>query len=525
MALQNLPVGIQSFEKLRSENYLYVDKTELVYDLAKSVTPYFLSRPRRFGKSLLVSTLDCLFSGKKELFEGLYIYDKWDWSHKNPVVRIDFGSKAYRSTELFYQSLFDLLQNVATAAGFTLENQTIPTKFEELLTKLHQKSGETVVVLVDEYDKPIIDNLNNMELAGEIRQILHDFYQVLKAADDHLRFVFLTGVSKFSRISIFSGLNNLNDLTMSDKYTAVCGYTQKELLSYFDSYIEELAISEAQTKDDIIKQIKDNYNGYSWDGKTFVYNPFSTLKLFNEKKFIDYWFESGTPTFLVDLIKKRNDIQSVLKPFELSPDDFNAFEITNINTGLLLFQTGYLTIKSIRKNPFSSYPLYTLGIPNEEVNKGLTKYLLAAFANSQVADIGPITFQMMEQLLCGNATAFNRNLKAMIAHIPYQLHIPEEKYYHSLFILWLNMLGFKVDAEIPTNIGRIDAVWTWNERVVITEIKYAKEGDLDKLMEEAFSQIHEKKYSERYYGQNKRIALLAIAFANREINSKMIEMS
>ncbi|MDR0547189.1 MAG: ATP-binding protein [Dysgonamonadaceae bacterium] len=523
MALQNLPIGIQSFEDLRSNNYLYVDKTEYIYNLVTTGKPYFLSRPRRFGKSLLISTFDCLFSGRKELFEGLYMYDKWDWTKTNPVIRFDFGSQNYQNAERLEEDLIAKVNEYAAQYEIEL-SRTWPARFAELIEKIHKKTGEKIVVLVDEYDKAIIDHLKEMELADQIRIALHNFYQILKAVDDHLRFVFLTGVSKFSRISIFSGLNNLNDLTMSDKYAAVCGYTQEELLSYFDSYIEELAISEAQTKDEIIKQIKDNYDGYSWDGKTFVYNPFSTLKLFNEKKFIDYWFESGTPTFLVDLIKQRNDIQLITKPFPLAADAFNAYDIQNIDTKLLLFQTGYLTVKSIRKNPFSNSLTYLLDIPNQEVRTGLMTHLLAGFSENSIPDTTTLRDTMMEQLFNGDTAAFNRNLKAMIAHIPYQLHIPEESYYHSLFILWLKMLGFKVDAEVSTNTGRIDAVWTWGDRVVIAEVKYTKEGNLDTLISEAFTQIREKKYYERYNGENKRIALLAVAFAGREITSQMEEL-
>ena len=524
MALQNLPIGIQSFEYLRANDFLYVDKTEDVYRMVTTGKPYFLSRPRRFGKSLLVSTLDCLFSARKDLFEGLYIYDKWDWTRKHPVVRIDFGSKAYRSVELLNQSLSDSLRLVALDSGIELQSQTVPGKLEELIVKLHRQTGETVAVLVDEYDKPIIDNLSDLTLAGEIRETLHDFYQVLKAADDHLRLIFLTGVSKFSKVSIFSGLNNLIDLTLSRNAATICGYTQEELQSYFDPYIEELAQIHEQTKQETVESIKRHYNGYSWNGKDFVYNPFSTLSLFREKEFTDYWFASGTPTFLVNLIRERNDVQSVTEPFEIQANSFDAFDIEHINTRLLLFQTGYLTVKSVRKDPFTGKTGYVLALPNEEVKDGLTTHLVSAFSACTVSGASALQQQMMRQLFAGDTSAFNRNLKALVANIPYQLHVPAEKYYHSLFLLWLNMLGFKVDAEVLTNTGRIDAVWTWEDRVVIAEVKYAAEGNPDTLIAEAFAQIGEKKYFERYLGQNRRICLLAVAFAGREITGEMREL-
>jgi hypothetical protein len=523
MVLQNLPVGIQSFEYLRTNDFLYVDKTENIYRMVTTGKPYFLSRPRRFGKSLLVSTLDCLFSGKKDLFEGLYIYDKWDWTRKHPVVRFDFGGINYQTVEKLEEDLTGKTDEYAGQYGLTLSRQG-PGRFAELIKKLHEKTGATVVVLVDEYDKPIIDNLNDLALADEIREALHHFYQVLKATDDHLRLIFLTGVSKFSKVSIFSGLNNLIDLTLSQDAVTICGYTQEELLSYFDPYIEVLARSEKQTKPEIIERIKHHYDGYSWDGENFVYNPFSTLKLFKEKKFTDYWFESGTPTFLVNLIRERNDIQTIKEPFEMPADAFNAFEITNIDIKLLLFQTGYLTVKSVRENRVSGNLSYLLDIPNEEVRIGLMTHLLAGFAGNSISNTATARDIMMEQLLVGDSSGFDRNLKTLIANIPYQLHVPKEKYYHSLFILWLNMLGFRVDAEVSTNIGRIDAVWTWEERIVIAEVKYASKGKPDALIAEALKQIHKKKYYERYNGQNKRIALLAVAFSGREITSEMKEM-
>jgi hypothetical protein len=486
--------------------------------------PYFLSRPRRFGKSLLVSTLDCLFSARKDLFEGLYIYDQWDWTRKHPVIRFDFGGINYQTAEDLKKDLIDKIDKYARQYGLTLSRQG-SGRFAELIEELHGKIGEQVVVLVDEYDKPIIDNLSDLAFADTIRKTLHDFYQVLKASDDHLRLIFLTGVSKFSKVSIFSGLNNLMDLTLDPRFSTICGYTQPELEACFAAYLDDFAQELNTTVPELLDKIKFNYNGYSWDGINSVYNPFSTLQLLAKKQFTDYWFESGTPTFLVDLIKTRNDVQSVMEPFEMTSNNFDAFEIANIDIKLLLFQTGYLTIKSVQQNPFSGRPEYVLALPNEEVRSGLMTHLLATFSAHTVSETFTFQQQMMKQLLSGDTSAFDRNLKALIANIPYQLHVPEEKYYHSLFLLWLNMLGFKVDAEVSTNIGRIDAVWTWKERVVIAEVKYAREGNPEALLAEAFAQIREKKYSERYSGQNKRIALLAVAFAGREVTCEMTELS
>jgi hypothetical protein len=523
MALQNLPIGIQSFENLRSNNYLYVDKTEIIYNMALQSYPYFLSRPRRFGKSLLVSTLDCLFSGKKELFERLWIYDKWDWTKTYPVVRFDFGSQNYQNAEKLEQDLIAKVDEYAIEFGVEL-NRTWSARFAELIERVHAKTGEKVVILVDEYDKAIIDNLKDIDLANEIRVSLHNFYQILKATSDHLRFVFLTGVSKFSKVSIFSGLNNLKDLTLDDKFSTICGITQTELETRFAPYIDEMAEYHKVTEEQVLEQIKKWYDGFSWDAVNYVYNPFSTLLLFDRQKFIDYWFESGSPSFLIDLIKKRNDIDTVLKPFEVAENALDAFDLNNLNTTTLLFQTGYLTVKDIRTKSFGEGSILTLTVPNNEVRNGLALHLLSAFANSNITDVSIESNKMMKQLLEGNSEAFNTSLKRLLSRIPYQLHIPNEAYYHSLFLTWLNFMGFTPEAEVSTNIGRMDAVWEWNERVVIAECKYSATETAENLIEQAFAQIKARKYAERYEGDNKRIALLAIVFAGKEVESRMMEL-
>ncbi|MDR0546279.1 MAG: ATP-binding protein [Dysgonamonadaceae bacterium] len=523
MALQRLPVGIQSFEKLRSGDFLYVDKTGDIFRMVSLGNPCSLSRPRRFGKSLLISTLDCLFSGKKELFEGLYIYDKWDWAETNPVIRFDFGSQNYQNAKRLEEDLIDKVNEYAAKYEIEL-TRTWAARFAELIEKIHEKTGKTVVVLVDEYDKAIIDHLNDAKLAAEIRVALHNFYQVLKATDDHLRFIFLTGVSKFTRVSIFSGLNNLKDLTILPNFSTICGITQQELETHFALYIIDMANSEDCSQEKVLERIKYWYNGFSWDGLNFVYNPFSTLQLFQEKEFRDYWFESGSPTFLIDMIKQRNDIETVLEQVTIPAGALDTFDIENINTATLLFQTGYLTVKSKRTAFFGSEPTFFLEIPNNEVRSGLLRHLVAAYANSNITDVAIATHKMMEQLATGNSVAFNQSLQRLMSRIPYQLHIKHEHYYHSLFLSWLYLLGFTPEAEISTNVGRIDAVWTWNERVVIAECKYSSTESAEKLIEEAFAQIHEKKYYEHYAGENRRIALLAVVFTGKEVESRMVEM-
>ncbi|GHT56455.1 ATPase AAA [Bacteroidia bacterium] len=532
--LQELPIGIQSFADLRSKGYLYVDKTQVIHRLITSGKPFFLSRPRRFGKSLLVSTMEAIFKGQKELFKGLWIENNWDWTVSHPVIRLDFGGINNNTAKGLREDLDATICAIARQHNITLTRKG-GGGFRELIENLHYAKDQQVVVLIDEYDKPIIDNLTDIKRAEANRTILHDFYQILKAADEHLHFIFLTGVSKFSKVSIFSGLNNLRDITLDAQFATICGYTQVELESYFDPYIEELAQKEKLSKQEAIEKIKYWYDGYSWDGVNFVYNSFSTLMFFGQQEFKDHWFSTGSPTFIVNILKERNDVQSLMVPFQMQDTDFDSFDIQAIDPRILMFQTGYLTIIKKEQDPFDSTMLYTLGVPNEEVNRALTRHLLANYAEISLPEINEGCRQMMRQLVSGDSQQFERSLQAMFARIPYQLWGNDEKYYHSMLLLWLNALGFKPDAEMCTDKGRIDAVWTWQERVVVAEVKYAaSDGGKDvagnasttaKLLDTALAQIREVRYYERYAGENKRIALLGVAFVGKEIVCRMEELS
>jgi hypothetical protein len=504
---------------------LYVDKTREILALVGSGKVFFLSRPRRFGKSLLVSTLEALFKGEKALFEGLYIADKVDWDDRYPVIKLDWGGIGHSTAAQMEESTLGFLDRIAKANQIALTAKSASDSFEELIESLYQKAGKQVVVLVDEYDMPILDALNGpVEAIDEIRQFLQSFYKVLKAADEHLRFVLLTGVSKFAKVSIFSGLNNLRDITLSNDYATICGYTQEELETCFASYIEEFAQAEHIGKQDVLDLIRQWYNGFSWDGLHTVYNPFSTLLLFAEKAMRSYWFDSGTPTFLVGLIKERNDVKFLLEPSRMNDEEFNSFDYRTLDTKVLMFQTGYLTVKKIDKEPFGSGEIYTLGIPNEEVRRAMLQYLVGSFSAYPIGNTASMRSSMMGQLFEGDVSDFEASAKEMFAHIPYQLHLPREAYYHSLLLLWLNLIGFEVQAEVSTDKGRIDAVWTWEERVVIAEVKFAAKGKAETLVESALSQIREKRYHERYASENRRIALLGIGFAGKNIACRMTEL-
>jgi hypothetical protein len=478
---------------------------------------YFLSRPRRFGKSLLVSTLDAIFSAQKELFEGLYIYDKWDWREQNPVIRLDFGNRAYRSGEELKTSLNDFIEITATNNQLSLRENTLSGKFGELIEKLHHSTGRQVVILVDEYDKPITDHLSNPEMRDANREILHDFYQVIKAADEHLRFIFLTGVSKFSGLSVFSALNSPDDITLNRKYASICGYTQQELESYFTEYIDETALYLSRSREELLASIRKWYNGYSWDGKTSVYNPFSTLLFFNNMVFADYWFRTGTPTFLIELLKKRNQLRPVLEPIKVSSSAFDSYNPSNAGEISLLFQTGYLTIKQIDLS--LERPQYTLDIPNEEVKISFLEYLLSAYSAYPLEQMQPLMSDMQRQIYAGETSGLEQNLRMLLAGIPNILHIQKEAYYHSLFLVWMRMLGFNIQGEIQTNTGRIDAVWQQPGLTVVAEIKYHSEGDIDSLLDEAVTQIHDRRYYEAYL--DRKVTLMGVAFTGKEVKCRL----
>jgi hypothetical protein len=465
-----------------------------------------------------VSTLDALFSGRKELFEGLFIYDKWDWTKKYPVIRLDFGGLAFKTPDELEQSLAFFVKSTAKRYNVSLSDAPYKVQFGELIENLHDSTGEQVVVLVDEYDKPIIDHLSNKEKLKANKDILHDFYPALKAADDHIQFIFLTGVSKFSGLSIFSALNNPSDITLNRKYSTICGYTQEELEYYFTDYIDEIAECERMSRNELLEAIKFWYNGYSWDGETSVYNPFSTLLMFDNSKIDNYWFHSGTPTFLMDLLKSRNQIQPVLEPFQVSSSVFVSYDPENIAEIPLLFQTGYLTIKQQVKLSFTSIQ-YILGTPNEEVKVSFLEYLLNAYTEYPLYQIRELAENMQKQLYNGDTSALEQNLRLLIANIPNILHIEKEAYYHSMFLLLMNVLGFDIHGEIQTNIGRIDVVWQQADLTVVGEVKYSAEGDIDKLLKKAMKQIYKRKYYEAFL--DRKVMLMAVAFRGKEVKCEL----
>jgi hypothetical protein len=506
---------------LRSEHYLYVDKSAQIHRMISEGEAYFLSRPRRFGKSLLISTLDALFRGKKELFEGLYIYDQWDWSQQYPIIRIDWTNIKHATKEEIENSVKSYLRELAEIYQIHFFSEYASDCFGELIRGLHRNTGQKVVVLIDEYDAPILDTMGK-PVWDDIHEFLQDFYKRLKANDEYLKMIFLTGVSKFAKLSIFSTLNSLRDITLSEEFSAVCGYTQDELEHYFSGHIDSLAEKKSLSRSDVLNKIHKWYDGYSWDGKTRIYNPFSTLLLFAECEFSNYWFASGTPTFLMEQLKRSNQIELITKPVIADPALFDSFDPNHIENLSLLFQTGYLTIK--RKETGGETPQYMLAVPNTEVRESLTKYLLSAYSAYPLSQIPLITRNMEKQMNACDAEGFAQSIRILLQNIPFNLQIGNEKYYHSLFLSWMLTLGFKINGEIMTGAGRIDAVLEQPDCIIITELKYNAKTKISTLLKKAMKQIYDRRYYEKYSDKSKKILLMGLAFSGNEVGCKMKEL-
>jgi hypothetical protein len=507
--MKPLPIGIQTFKDIRNGNFLYLDKTKWIYELIKNTKGvYFLSRPRRFGKSLTLSTLKEIFEGNKEIFKGLWIYDTdYDWK-SFPIIRVDFSAiKTFERKDLL-SGIISYLDTTARNYGIELNNENYDQKFRELIEKLSKKGQ--VVILIDEYDKPIIDHLTNLELAKEMREILKGFYTIIKANDEYIRFVLLTGVSKFSKSGVFSGLNNLEDISMDRKFSSMLGITDKELKNNFQEYILDFSNTENISEDALFEKIQFWYNGYRFSSnEEKVYNPFSTLLLFKQKEFKNHWFETGTPTFLIEFLKQKMFSYPDLESVEVDAQHFSTYEIDNLESIPLLFQTGYLTIKDI----FKDLDSYILGYPNFEVKNAFTKHLSMSIAN--IKDDNLIN-KLIRSLRAKDFEIFFETLKALFANIDYDLHIPQEKYYQTIFYLVFTLVGLKTFAEVKTNIGRIDVV------LIDSEI-YLFEFKLNDTATKALEQIKKNKYFEKYLSSEKKPILFGVEFKNKNIGEWIME--
>jgi len=516
---KKLPLGLQTFSELIQGNYLYVDKTRHLLNLIDSGKYVFLSRPRRFGKSLLVSTLKALWEGRQELFQGLDIYDQFPWL-TYPVIHLDLSTVTYSDgLEIFKKTLTHSLLFHTRHYEVSVQADELNSVFEELIVRLAERYQRPVVVLIDEYDKPILDHLTDPEKAQANRDLLRNFYTILKASDAYLKWVFLTGVSKFSRVSIFSGLNNLQEVTQDESCATLLGITQVELEENFAEHLTALQTKLQMNRPHLLAEIERWYNGYSWDGVQKVYNPFSLLNLFAKLKFSNYWFTSGTPTFLIKLLKTQNyPISQLSNRVVVGESVFDNFEISQLNLHSLLFQSGYLTVKQVESLPLEATCLYHLGFPNAEVKDALLNYLLAEYAEYEVTTLQPLSLELKKTLQQESLEDFMTLLRSLFAKIPYTLHVDQEAYYHSLFYMILSLLGVEIDLEVLTDKGRIDGVLVLAKQIYLIEFKYGRAAtNLTALTTAALTQIKDRRYYEKYLMTGKKILLLGVAFVGKEI--------
>jgi hypothetical protein len=505
---KRLPTGIQDFRKLVEGNFIYVDKTPILFQLIVNNNYAFLSRPRRFGKSLLVSVLEEYFTGNKELFKGLDIYDKSDWK-KHPVIRLDFSDMTTENDISFSNSLLKRLRAIAKLYSVSIDADNPSDYFSELLGCLHLTTGSKVVLLIDEYDKPITDHLTDIVLGEKMRELLKTVFIRMKGNDSHIEFVFLTGVSKFANVSLFSGLNQISDISLDDNYATLLGYTQEELEKYFGEYIEQLSEKFSISKVEMLDKIRYWYNGYSWNGLDKVYNPFSILNFFKSQRFDNYWFYSGTPTHLVKLIRERKFEIGNLKNIEANILTFDSNRLDKIEPLNLLFQTGYLTITS--KRYLYEIEEFILNFPNFEVKTSFFSFLLGDITDSQPSEALSRGLKLRYSLETENIEQFKIILESLFAQIPSNLYIAEERFYHSLFIMIMYLSGIEVDSEVSTNIGRIDGVIEFSDKVYILEFKFNRPA------EDGLKQILEKKYYQKYLDKGKPIHLIGVGFTRQEI--------
>jgi len=503
---KNLPIGIQTFKDIRdeNENYLYIDKTDLAFNLIKNGRYYFLSRPRRFGKSLFMDTLQNIFEGNKKLFEDLTIYDKWDWSITYPVLKISWAGDFTTLQGLKIRTK-EILKNNQERLGIECENiDYMPNCFEELIRKTSKKYNQKVVILIDEYDKPILDSLENIKQAKINRDFIKSLYSIIKENDAFIKFAMLTGVSKFSKASIFSGLNMLQDISLDERYGNICGYTQKDIETTILPLLEGVDL----------KKLKVWYNGYNFL-KDDVYNPFDIL-LFIDKSFSydNYWFSTGTPTFLIKLIQKNNYFLPNLANLKVGQKLLDSFDIENLDIEVILYQAGYLTIDK-RIIDRSERISYQLKLPNKEVKISLTDVLIDFMTNQKNEKL---IFQdnLYDALYNNNLDALELSLKSMFASIPYNDYVNNaisnyEGYYASVVYIYLQSLGFDLVGEDVTNKGRIDLTLITDDSIYIIEFKMKDTNN-------ALEQIKEKKYAQKYLTKGKNIFLVGIDFEKEEKN-------
>jgi len=508
--IRQLPVGIQSFEVLRDDGYLYVDKTEMIYKLVSTSNPYFLSRPRRFGKSLLLSTIKAYFEGRKDLFEGLAISEletKWE---QYPILYFDLNAEKYDSVDCLELMLSIHLEKWEKIYGKNESELSISRRFSGVIERAYQKTGKRVVVLIDEYDKPLLNSILNDELSKEFRTILKAFYGVLKSSGQYLRFLFLTGVTKFAQVSVFSDLNHLVDISVEEDYSALCGITKNELLQFFTPELKRFASKNNMTFVDAVDKMRQQYDGYHFTHNSEgMFNPFSVLNALKFSNLKNYWFQTGTPTYLVDLLKESNyDLRKLIEGIELNSSAFTEYRAEANNPIPMIYQSGYLTITAYDKK----YDLYTLNFPNEEVRYGFIEFVLPYYTAVTNDESGFHIANFCKDLEAGQTEAFMQRLKVFFAKIPYELNNENEKHYQAIFYVIFTLMGQYIDAEVRSADGRADAIVKTKDCIYVFEFK------LNGTAEDAIKQIDEKDYLLPYTLDSRKLVKVGAEFCKEKRN-------
>ena len=499
------PIGIQNFEKIRTEDFLYVDKTAEIYKLAKEGRYYFLSRPRRFGKSLLVSTMEAYFSGRKELFSGLAIEKlEAEWK-QHPVLHLDLSGVSYTDESVLERVLSDKLAKWETLYGAVNTSDILGLRFKEVIEAAYNKTGNQVAILIDEYDKPIIDNLGNEPTLSHLRSVLQGFYSVMKSMDARIRFGFLTGVTKIGKMSVFSGLNNLNDISMIPDYVDICGVSETELHEYFDESISELSSANEMSKEECYVKLKSMYDGYHFcEDSIGIYNPFSLLNTFQNKKFREYWFETGTPGFLVEVMRKTSFDVTTLENQTVDSTLMSNADAIFENPVPYLFQSGYLTITGYN----DMFRLYQLGFPNQEVKNGFLNCLLKYYVPMSPDMSGTtLIYKLWHSITEGNPKSFMQILSSLFANTSYQIQGETEKDFQYAMYIISALLGEYVQVERTTSNGRIDLIIQTKEFIYIFELKVNADADV------ALRQIDEKGYARPFEGDSRKLFKIGVNFS------------
>ena len=499
------PIGIQDFESLRNDGYVYVDKTALIYKLATTGRYYFLSRPRRFGKSLLISTMEAYFRGKRELFKGLAIEQlEKDWK-EYPILHIDLNTAKYDSADALLNVLNDILSYWESQYGTSPTEVTPELRFKGIVRRACEKTGQRVVILVDEYDKPMLQAIGDEALQDEYRNTLKAFYSVLKTQDRYIKFAFLTGVTKFGKVSVFSDLNNLDDISMDNRYIDICGITEQEMHRYFEESLHELAAGERLTYEETCDRLRLLYDGYHFEVDTVgLYNPFSLLNTLNKHKFGDYWFETGTPSFLVYLLKQADYNLNNLQEEMVSADILNSVDSMSKNPIPVIYQSGYLTIKGYDER----FRIYKLGFPNKEVENGFVKYLLPMYTPIEENKSEFYIANFVSDIERGNPDGFMERLQSLFADSDYKITGKMEKYFQNSMYLIFKMMGFFTEVERTTSRGRMDIVMKTKDYIYVMELK------LDGTADEALRQIDDKGYAEPFKTDGRQIYKIGVSFSS-----------